>query len=148
MFWADIWKILEFFPSENFQFLVVKFSIYLNRCVFIMNGTDEAFLLVYFSRPSLLASSLSFCCGTCYVSTFDEHTVFRCWCIKCSKISLNLALLNPEYPAFANSDPDQLASEKANWSGSVLFAIKYMIFLQQLGWSILIGWKLEVGMAS
>ena len=29
------------------------------------------------------------------------------------------------YPAFANSvDPDQLASEEANWSGSALFAIK------------------------
>ena len=28
------------------------------------------------------------------------------------------------YPAFANSvDPDQLASEEANWSGSALFAI-------------------------
>ena len=30
MFWAEIWKISEFL-SENFQFLVVKFSIYLNR---------------------------------------------------------------------------------------------------------------------
>ena len=30
-----------------------------------------------------------------------------------------------QYPAFANSvDPDQLASEEANWSGSALFAIK------------------------
>ena len=29
------------------------------------------------------------------------------------------------YPAFANSvDPDQLASEEANWSGAALFAIK------------------------
>ena len=29
-------------------------------------------------------------------------------------------------PAFANSvDPDQLASEEANWSGSALFAIQY-----------------------
>ena len=29
------------------------------------------------------------------------------------------------YPAFVNSvDPDQLASEEANWSGSALFAIK------------------------
>ena len=36
MFWAEIWKILEFL-SENFQALVVKFSIYLNRRVFIMN---------------------------------------------------------------------------------------------------------------
>ena len=31
------------------------------------------------------------------------------------------------YPAFANSvDPDQLASEEANWSVSALFAIKYV----------------------
>ena len=31
------------------------------------------------------------------------------------------------YPAFANSvDPDQLASEEANWSGSALFAIKFV----------------------
>ena len=31
------------------------------------------------------------------------------------------------YSAFANSvDPDQLASEEANWSGSALFAIKYV----------------------
>ena len=30
-------------------------------------------------------------------------------------------------PAFANSvDPDQLASKEANWSGSALFAIKYV----------------------
>ena len=40
------------------------------------------------------------------------------------KIILTLVLLNP---AFANSvDPDQLASEEANWSGSALFAIKYV----------------------
>ena len=31
------------------------------------------------------------------------------------------------YPGFANSvDPDQLASEEASWSGSAMFAIKYM----------------------
>ena len=31
------------------------------------------------------------------------------------------------YPAFANSvDPDQLASEEANWSGSALFVIQYV----------------------
>ena len=35
-------------------------------------------------------------------------------------------------PAFANSvDPDQLASEEANWSGSALFAIKYVSLYQQ-----------------
>ena len=36
LFWAEIWKISEFL-SENFQFLIVKFSIYLNRRVFIMS---------------------------------------------------------------------------------------------------------------
>ena len=35
MFWAEIWKISEFL-SENFQFLLVNFSIYLNKCVFVM----------------------------------------------------------------------------------------------------------------
>ena len=35
MFWAEIWKISEFL-SENYQFLVMIFSIYLNRFVFVM----------------------------------------------------------------------------------------------------------------
>ena len=63
--------------------------------------------------------------------------------------SLTLVLLNPDIPCFANSvDPDQLASEEANWSGSALFAIKYANLLQQWGSSNRIGWKLEVGVAS
>ena len=38
------------------------------------------------------------------------------------------------YPAFANSlDPDQLASEEANWSGSAQFAIQYVNLYQQPG---------------
>ena len=52
------------------------------------------------------------------------------------------------YPAFANSVvPDQLASEEANWSGSALFAIKYVNLYQYPGSSNLIGWKLEMGVA-
>ena len=35
MFLAEIWKISEFF-IWNFHFLVVKFSVYLNRHVFVM----------------------------------------------------------------------------------------------------------------
>ena len=62
---------------------------------------------------------------------------------------LTLVLQNPDMPCFANSvDPDQLASEKANWSGSALFAIKYVNLKQPSGSSDLIGWKLEVGVAS
>ena len=53
------------------------------------------------------------------------------------------------YIAFANSvDTDQLASEEANWSGSALFAIKYVNLYQQSVPSNLIGWKLEMGVTS
>ena len=45
-------------------------------------------------------------------------------------------------------DPDESASEEANWSGSALFVIKYVNLYQQPGWSNLTGWQLEVGMAS
>ena len=49
----------------------------------------------------------------------------------------------------ANSvDLDQLAPEEANWSGSALFAIKYANLYQQSGSNNLIGWKLEMGVAS
>ena len=47
--------------------------------------------------------------------------------LKTWNILLTLLLLNTTYPVFANSvDPDQLASEEANWSGSALFVIKYV----------------------
>ena len=36
MFRADIWKNIEDFYLKNFRFLEIKFSIYLNRCVFVM----------------------------------------------------------------------------------------------------------------
>ena len=53
-------------------------------------------------------------------------------------------MLNTTCPVSANSvDPDQLASEEANWSGSTLFVIKYVNFYQKPGSSNLIGWKLE-----
>ena len=45
--------------------------------------------------------------------------------------ALTLLLLNTTCPVLANSvDPDQLASEEANWSGSALFAIKYVELYQ------------------
>ena len=40
VFWAEIWKISEFFLSEKFWFLEVKFSLYLNRRVFVMMFED------------------------------------------------------------------------------------------------------------
>ena len=62
---------------------------------------------------------------------------------------LTLLLLNTTCPVLANSvDPDQLASEEANLSGSALLIIKYMNFYQKPRSSNLIGWKLELGVAS
>ena len=52
-------------------------------------------------------------------------------------------------PVLANSeDPDHLASEEANWSGTALFVNKYVNLYKKSGSSNLIGWKLEVGLAS
>ena len=53
-----------------------------------------------------------------------------------SVIYLTLLLLNTACP------------EEATWSGSALFVIKCVNFYQKPGSSNLIGWKLEVGMAS
>ena len=83
-----------------------------------------------------------------------QYVLKSCLCCSISNVHtpaiadlLTLVLLNPDIPCFANSvDPDQLA--EANWSGSALFAIKYANLLQQWGSSNLIGWKLEVGVAS
>ena len=62
---------------------------------------------------------------------------------------INPSLANTSFPVLANSvDPDQLASAEAKWSGSALFVMKYVSFYQKPRSSNLIGWKLEVGMAS
>ena len=55
-------------------------------------------------------------------------------------VYLTLLLLNTTCPVLANSvDPDQVASEEANWSGSALFAIKYVNLYQKSRSSNLIG---------
>ena len=68
-----------------------------------------------------------------YVSVYDQQIFL-----------LTLLLPNTTCPVLANSvDP-----EEANWSGSALFVIKYVNFYQKPRSSNLIGWKLEVGVAS
>ena len=50
---------------------------------------------------------------------------------------LTLLLLNMLYPVIANSvDPNQLASEEANWSGSALFVVKDVNFYPKLDQAI------------
>ena len=67
MFWAEIWKMSVFFLSENFPFLFVKFSMYLNRLVFVM----ECHNLIYISRKEAYHISkqweLRSVCNICYL---------------------------------------------------------------------------------
>ena len=77
------------------------------------------------------------------------NTHIMCFQEERRKISKPLSCWARTYPAFANSvDPDQLASKEANWSGSALFDNKYVNLYQQSESNNLIGWKLEVGVAS
>ena len=87
--------------------------------------------------------------GDCFISLLKRGLLkslgskfFSSW------IDFNPSSAEPEYPAFAKSvDPDQLASEESNWSGSALFVSKIVKY--QKPWSSnRIGWKLSVGMAS
>ena len=45
MFWAEIWKISDFL-SEIFMFLEVKYSIYLNRRVFVMINLGDFYCAI------------------------------------------------------------------------------------------------------
>ena len=42
-------KNIRFFLSENFHFLVVKFSVYLNRHVFVMILHNYSFSYIFWS---------------------------------------------------------------------------------------------------
>ena len=56
MFCAEIFKKkIRFFLSENFYFLEVKFSVYLNRRVFVMDKKNMADATVAY--PALLYGS-------------------------------------------------------------------------------------------
>ena len=61
--------------------------------------------------------------------------------------ALNPRPAEPQY-TLTFVDPDQLASEEASWSGSALFVIQYVNLYRQSGSNSLIGWKLELDVAS
>ena len=74
VFWAEIWKKYQNFLSENFQFLVMIFSIYLYKRVFVMRqrgvfGLSRSLLIIsictsYMPREvaNVLTWLLVFCC--------------------------------------------------------------------------------------
>ena len=66
MFWAEIWKNIRVFVSENFQFLEVKFSIYLKRRVFVMIFRWFTYALSFLSNP--VPYNIMLCiCEKCWI---------------------------------------------------------------------------------
>ena len=57
MVWAEIWK-LYYFLFENFPFLEVKFSIYLNRRIFVMQARYVLRLWRFLAFSTVLSTSL------------------------------------------------------------------------------------------
>ena len=73
MFWAELWKISDFL-SENFHVLMVKFSVYLNRNVFVMIDTIARRTTI--SQICLHGRSLEvFFCS--HMAQMVSHTVIK-----------------------------------------------------------------------
>ena len=70
MFWAETWKILDFFLSKNFHFLAVKFSVYLNRHVFVMAICFQPTTLILFLFIQLLWILIR---NTLLMSIYSKH---------------------------------------------------------------------------
>ena len=68
MFWAEIWKKILEFLSDNFQFLVVKFSVHLNRCVFVMVWNVTKIISEHNNRCTV--KKFIFACSFIYVFFF------------------------------------------------------------------------------
>ena len=86
MFWAEIWKNIRVFLSENFRFfLVVNVSVYLIRHVFIM-------LYVFFRYAVFALKSYRFCFHVkCYRFLFPLY-YFSCFNSLCCLICDGLVI--------------------------------------------------------
>ena len=86
-------KNIGIFLSENFQFLVVKFSVYLNRHVFVMSKTYFSSVVVL--TVSCSVSSVSSCLlpGASNSIALSSSTVLVIHIAKCSKVLANLSCL-------------------------------------------------------
>ena len=81
---------------------------------------------------------------------FSKGGILWRFVIKICLIKRSIEVIQIQWQNFLQDlvDPDQLASEEANWSGSALFANQYVNLYKQSGSRNLIEEKLEVGMAS
>ena len=116
-------KNIRDFYLKIFSFLEVKFSIYLNRRVFVMFGLSCC-LCKGHGYTGKGVNSVK----TCYAFLKRGLPLpLPCW-INWLLIPSQIRLLDPgcwyepTYLMTKSSDPDQLASSEANWCGSTLFA--------------------------
>ena len=71
-----------------------------------------------------------------------------CTLVRIFAVHFNPSPAEPGYTLPLQTVYIQIGCSEANWSGSVLFAIKYVSSYQQSGACNLIGWKLEMDVAS
>ena len=127
-------------PDETFLLFLLFF--FTKKCWCFLISPQKHMLLV------LIRSASPFC---------GEMRIFI-WILPLSKAvdlldillkNLILVLLNPDTPCLRKQCRSRsVGFWKANWSVSALFIIQYVNLYQQPRSSNLIGWKLEVGMAS
>ena len=121
MFQVEIWKISEFL-SENFQFLVVKFSIHLNRHVFVISA--KTVYPVFITVKDQISLYIHTGCSETFLINQDATPTSNCQPI---------TFLDQDcwykftYWTANSEDPDHLA----NWSGCILFAKAGYILAQQ-----------------
>ena len=109
MFWAELWKISDFL-SEKFHFLVVKFSIYLIRRIFVM------ILHGALHRNSKLRTCQSYVCSKSLISYVDLTNL----CLRFHKKDIG-----------KRCGPRSDAAERGVGSRSTLFALN-----QEFLWNI------------
>ena len=132
------WHLQELSPLNNRQLPITGTFLDCQKCYFLQQPPSYSCQIWAFQRMAVVGR-LHYTCSCIKLYFMGDHV----------KENLTLLLLNTTCPVIANSvDPDQLASEEANWSGSALFAIKFVSLYRKPRSSNLIGWKLEVGMAS
>ena len=117
---------------------------------FVLTLSIWAYLLSKQLRPWSDAASCGVWSGSLlfdsiqHLDTLPQIVEWTCWKFR----SLILVLMNPDIFCLYKQCRSGFWREEANWSISALFIIRNMKMYQQPGSSNLIGWQLEMGVAS
>ena len=91
MFWAEIRKNIRVFLSENSQSLEVKFSVYLNRRVFVMSaifdrGKADAKVLFcsHWVKMAITLEAFGICSFLSHLTWYRQYTILKRWAQVCN----------------------------------------------------------------